>query len=84
MRGLVLSGGHTTPIQGRIGERPHVGSVNSMVSGCVSYRSEDREIQLNPSPKDTVFSREFRNRFGLRASDLLREGGSHRIESAPG
>ena len=44
----MLSGGYTTPIQGRIGERPHVGSVNFMVGGCVSDRSEDREIQLNP------------------------------------
>jgi AraC-like DNA-binding protein len=46
--GLVLSGGYTTPIQGRIGERPHIGSVNFMVSGSVSYRSEDGDIQLNP------------------------------------
>ncbi|MFM7550732.1 MAG: helix-turn-helix domain-containing protein [Cyanobacteriota bacterium] len=44
---LVLSGGYTTPIQGQIGERQGVGSINLLLSGGVTYSSEGRTLSVH-------------------------------------
>ena len=46
---LLLSCGYTTPIQGTIGERKGVGSVNLIFSGGVHYESEGKSYSIQPN-----------------------------------
>jgi AraC-like DNA-binding protein len=45
---LTLSGGYTTPIQGTIGGREGIGSVNLILSGGVNYECEGQSLVINP------------------------------------
>jgi len=44
---LTLSGGYTTPIQGTIGPREGIGSVNLILSGGVDYECSGKSISAN-------------------------------------
>jgi AraC-like DNA-binding protein len=44
---LTLSGGYTTPIQGAIGSREGIGSVNLILSGGVDYECSGKSISAN-------------------------------------
>jgi len=45
---LLLSCGYTTPIQGTIGEREGVGSINLIISGAVRYESSRNQYPIDP------------------------------------
>jgi AraC-like DNA-binding protein len=44
---LLLSGGYTTPIQGTIGSREGIGSVNLILSGGVNYECGGQSLPVN-------------------------------------
>lgn len=44
---LLFSGGYTTPIQGTMGAREGVGSINLMISGEIHYECEGRKLLLD-------------------------------------
>ncbi len=44
---LLLSCGYTTPIQGTIGEREEIGSINLILSGTVLYEVQGQKILVN-------------------------------------
>lgn len=44
---LILTCGYTSPIQGTIGERTGVGSINLCCLGSATYQLDDRELQIN-------------------------------------
>jgi AraC-like DNA-binding protein len=44
---LTLSGGYTTPIQGTIGRREGIGSVNLILSGEINYECTGKKLPVN-------------------------------------
>ncbi|MFN9694863.1 MAG: helix-turn-helix domain-containing protein [Synechococcaceae cyanobacterium] len=45
---LLLSCGYTSPIQGAVGERDGVGSINLCCSGAATYQLAGQELRINP------------------------------------
>jgi AraC-like DNA-binding protein len=52
---LLLSGGYTTPIQGTIGNREGMGSINFIISGEICYECEGKKLPVN-SERPLFFS----------------------------
>lgn len=43
---VLLSGGYTTPISGTVGAQQGIGAVNLILSGCMIYESEGKELRV--------------------------------------
>jgi AraC-like DNA-binding protein len=46
--GLVVSCGYSTPVSGRVGQKPGCGSVNLVLSGSNTYEADGREYRVAP------------------------------------
>ena len=44
--GLVVSCGYSTPVYGRVGQKPGCGSINLILSGAITYRTEGRDYHV--------------------------------------